>query len=432
MKKKRAIRNYVLISIFIVLTLLLTVISFPVPGTNYKFLGLGDLHLGLELGGGVKNTYELEVADWYDGDKADAYKEAVDRVQELLNKNYTDAKVYLNSDNRMTIEVPDTSINNNYTVGLIEMTSVDRSSATSTPSTDEEIVVTGEHIEKVEYMLSGTTHGVYVEFTEEGKSKFQELTKKVAGSTMYIYLDKNYEEPFSKTQVDAENTYGYTFISGSTITNKASGIEYADKLASAMIGVNMSTDLDEIEVVGTLGTIVRIVIIVTMVVMVIASIVIAYILFRQLGLVSTLSCLFALMVSVLISAMFDLQVTVFGWRGFLVGYILTFILHMYYLGVIKSEYAKGKKFVISFTSGYKSALFKMLDVLLVVTGSLLLFIIVPSSAVKSFAYNMLMTIPSMAFTSLYLNKVVACDYTAFNFKNEKKVNFTREDMADEI
>ena len=105
MKKKRAIRNFVLLSIFIVLTLLLTFIPFPVLGTNYNFLGLGNLHMGLELGGGVKNTYNLEVADWYEGNKEDVYNKAVERVQYLLNLKYADAKVYLNTDDKMTIEV---------------------------------------------------------------------------------------------------------------------------------------------------------------------------------------------------------------------------------------------------------------------------------------------------------------------------------------
>jgi len=441
MKKKRAIRNYTLISIFIVLVLLLSVISCPVPGTNYDFQGLGNLHLGLELGGGVKNTYELELADWYEGSKEAAYRATVNRVQELLDKNYSDAKVYLNGEDRITIEVPDTAINNNYTVGLIEMTSEAMSEDHSHEGHnhaegEEPVVVTGEDIAKVEYMLNGTTHGVYIEFTEEGKEKFQELTKVVSategGGTMYIYLDKNYEQAFSETKVTEENSYGYTFISGSSITNKASGTEYADKLKSSTIGVNMSTELDPIEITGSFGKAVRIAMIVVSIVIIIATILVSFILFRQLGLVSMLSSVFAFMVSVVISAIFDLQMTVFGWFGFMLGYILTFILHMYYLGCIKSEYAKGKKFVISFTSGYKSALFKMLDIILVTTGVLLLLIIVPSSAVKMFTFNMLMTIPSCAFTSLYLNKVVACDYTAFNFKNEKKVNFTREDMVDEI
>ena len=426
MKKKRAIRNYTLISIFIVLVLLLSVISCPVPGTNYNFKGLGNLHLGLELGGGVKNTYKLELADWYEGSKEDAYRATVNRVQELLDKNYSDAKVYLNGEDRITIEVPDTGINNNYTVGLIEMTSeamtAEGHEGHNHAEGEEPVVVTGEDIAKVEYMLNGTTHGVYIEFTEEGKAKFQELTKVVSsgGGTMYIYLDKNYDQAFSETSVAEENTYGYTFISGSSITNKASGTEYADKLKSSTIGVNMSTDLDPIEITGSFGKAVRVAMIVITVVIVAATIAIAYVLFRQLGLVSMLSVIFAFMASVVISAMFDLQMTVFGWFGFMLGYILTFVLHMYYLGCIKKEYAKGKKFVISFTSGYKSALFKMLDIILVTTGTLLLLIIVPSSAIKMLIFNICGIHSSLLLTktlSYTLNFSFIFIFNFYYFKN---------------
>lgn len=427
MKKKKAIRNYVLISIFIVIALLLTFIPFPVIGTNYNFMGLGNLHLGLELGGGVKNTYDLEVADWYDGNKLDAYNKAVDRVQYLLNLHYADAKVYLNGEDKMTIEVPDTTINSNYLVGLIEMK--------ASSGEDAEAKVTGQDIAKVEYTVSGTTHGVYLEFTEKGKEKFRELTKEVASSdsqTMYIYMNKDYDNPFSQPTVSEENTYGYTFISGSGITNKETGEEYAKKLESALIGVNMTTELDNVDVPGLLGNACKIAIYITTAVIVVACIAIAYVMFRELGLVSSLSFVFSLMISVIISAFCDLQVTFAGWLGFVFGFVLNFILHMYYLNVIKKEYAKGKKFVVSFTSGYKSAIFSMLDTLLLVVGTSLLLLIVPSSAIKMFALNFYITIPGTAFTSLYVNKCLAVNYTAFNLRNEKKINFAREEDIDEV
>lgn len=427
MKKKRAIRDYVLISIFIVLTLLLTFISFPVPGTNYNFTGIGNIHMGLELGGGVKNTYNLEVADWYEGNKTDAYNKAVDRVQYLLNLHYSDAKVYLNSDDKMTVEVPDTSINTNYLVGLLEMK--------SESGADAEAKVTGADIASVKYTISGTTHGVYIEFTEKGKEKFKNLTSEVASSdkqTMYIYMDKDYDNPFSEPTVSEENSYGYTFISGSGITNKETGEEYAKKIESAMIGVNMSTDLDTIYVTGTLGSAVKIAIYVITCVIVVASVVLAYILFKELGLVSALSFIFALMVSVIISAICDMQVTFAGWLGFVFGFVINFILHMYYLRNIKNEYAKGKKFTVSFSSAYKPSLFVILDTLLLITGASLLLLIVPNSAIRMFTFNLLMTIPATAFTSMYLNKVVAIDYTAFNLKNNKKVNFVKGENVDEI
>ena len=427
MKKKRAIRNYVFVGLFIAIVLCLCFVSFPVPATNYRFCGIANLNLGLEFGGGVKNTYELEVADWYDGTEEEAYKEAVNRVQKLLNKYYGDAKAYLTGENSITLEVPDTAIDDYLVLGFIEMKSAS--------GEDAEAKVTGQDIEKVEYTMSGSTHGVYIEFTKDGQKKFQELTKTVAESdeqTMYIYMDKNYDEPFSKTKVTEENTYGYTFISGSAITTKEAGELYANKIASSMIGINMSTELKATEVAGLFGNHTRLIVTIVTITLIVASIVVAGILFRGLGLVSSASVLFGLMVSVLISAVVDMQITFAGWLAFMLGYVLNYVLHIYYLNVIKDEFAKGKKFTIAFTSGYRKALFNVLDMLLVITGVTALSIIIPSNVVRAFAYNMLITIPGTAYTSMYLNKVLAVNYTAFNSKDYKKLNFTREEEVDEI
>ena len=78
------------------------------------------------------------------------------------------------------------------------------------------------------------------------------------------------------------------------------------------------------------------------------------------------------------------------------------------------------------------ALFNILDVLLITTGTVLLTMIVPSNAIRIMALNFVITIPATAFTSLFLNKVLAVDYTAFNLRNEKKVNFVRGDEIDEV
>jgi len=427
MKKKRAVRNYVFVGLFLAIVLCLCFISFPIPATNYNFTGIANLNLGLEMGGGVKNTYDLEVADWFDGTEEQAYKKAVDRVQRLLDKYYADAKVYLSADDKITLEIPDNSIDDYLIIGFIEMK--------SESGADAEAMVTGQDIEKVEYTMSGATHGVYIEFTDKGQKKFQELTKVVAESdeqTMYIYMNKDYENPFSKTTVTEENTYGYTFISGSSMTTKESGELYADKISSSLIGVNMSTELDEIEISGIFGKHTRLIINVITISIIVASIILSVILFRDLGFVSCLSVLFALMTTVLISAVVDLQISFAGWLGFMLGYALNYSLHLYYLYVIKNEFAKGKKFTVSFTSGYKKALFNILDVLLIVTSIVAITIIIPSNVIKSFAFNMLMTIPGTAYTSMYLNKVLAVNYTAFNSKNYKRLNFAREEEVDEI
>ncbi len=427
MKKKRAIRNYTLISIFIVLTLLLSVISFPVPWTNYRFVGFVNMHAGLDIDGGVKNTYDIEVADWFDGTQAKAYIKTRDKVQTLVDKYYADARVYLTNDDQITIEVPDTTINSLFVIGLLEMK--------SESGADAEAKITGKDIAKVEYMLSGTTHGVYIEFTNEGKKKFEQLTETVSISdsqTMYIYMNKDYENPFSEPTVNEKNTMGYTFISGSGITDKASGEQYALKLQSAMLGVNMTTKTNTIEVKGIYGHHVKTVIVIVTALAILLSILLAYLLFRELGLVSALSLLFAMSISIIIYAMFDLQLTFAGFAGFVTGYIFNFVLHIYFLNNIKAQYAKGKKFTVAFTANYVPTILNILDILLISAGTLLLGLIIPSTAVKMFVYNFLMTLPATALTSMLILKILANNYTAFNLKNEKRVNFAREENVNEI
>ena len=54
MKKRRAIRNFILIGIVALLGLLLTIFSFDIPFTNYTFNGFAKgIQLGLDLKGGV-------------------------------------------------------------------------------------------------------------------------------------------------------------------------------------------------------------------------------------------------------------------------------------------------------------------------------------------------------------------------------------------
>ena len=381
------------------------------------------MHKGLELGGGVKNTYTMEVADWYKGSDKEAYNDALERVQNLLNKYYADATAYFSEEDKITIEVPDSAISDSLTTSFFEIKSAEGESA--------EIELDGRDVNKAEFTSAGTTYGVYIEFTEDGTKKLRELTSEVSssGGSIYIYWNKDYENPVT---LSISGEMDYIFLQGEGISSKAAGELYAYRVESSKIGVNMTTDLDPIEVSPRFGNLTNIMIIVATIAMVVASIIVMSILFRQLGLVSCVSLLFAFMFSVVVSAIFDLQVTFYGWIGFMVGYVINFTLHLYYLSVIKNEYAKGKKFTVSFTSSYKKSLFNMLDIILITLGSTLLLLIVPSSAIKMFVFNLLMTIPATAFTSLLLNKIVCVDYTAFNTRHEKKVNFVREEDSNEI
>ena len=61
MKKKQAIRKFVLLCVLAIFGLVLTIFSFNIPFTTYTFKGFAkSIQLGLDLKGGVMAVYDCE------------------------------------------------------------------------------------------------------------------------------------------------------------------------------------------------------------------------------------------------------------------------------------------------------------------------------------------------------------------------------------
>ena len=430
MKKKKAIRNYVLVSLFVVVLLLLSVLKFPVPFTNYNFNGfVRGMNLGLDFGGGVTATYTIETADWYDGTMVEAVSRTIDRVQTMLDKEYADAKVYKVDDDKIRIVLPDTVIDSHYVVGLLEMKAVS--------GEDAEAMVTGKDIKECKYMYSNGTHGVYIKFTDDGAKKFEDLTEKVAAKedgadgSMYVYMDKNYETPFSQPTVDEAITMGYTFISGAGITNKSSGEAYAEKMMSSMLGVNMTIEGEAIEVAPVYGEEAKVVTLIIAVFFIVVVLGLFYLLFKELGFIEMLSYMLSVLISIAIVCVVDVQITSYGVMGLLLGFMLCAYLHIVYINNIKAQYAMGKKLSISIKEGYTKSLALIIETLLVSLGLALIIGLIGCNVVTAMALTFGLTLIGTAFTTLFVNRVLVISYNAFNLSDGKKIGFTKEGKANE-
>ena len=430
MKKKKAIRNYVLVSLFVVVLLLLSVLKFPVPFTNYNFNGfVGGMNLGLDFGGGVTATYTIETADWYDGTMDEAVSSTIDRVQTMLDKEYADAKVYKVDDNKIRIVLPDTVIDSHYVVGLLEMKAVS--------GEESEAMVTGRDIKECKYMYSNGTHGVYIKFTDDGAKKFEDLTGKVAAKedgsdgSMYVYMDKNYDTPFSQPTVDEAITMGYTFISGAGITNKSSGEAYAEKMMSSVLGVNMTIEGEAIEVAPVYGEEAKIVTLIIAVIFILVVLGLFYLLFKELGFIEMLSYMLSVLISIAIVCIVDVQITSYGVMGLLLGFMLCAYLHIVYINNIKAQYVMGKKLSISIKEGYAKSLALIIETLLVSLGLALIIGLIGSNVVTAMALTFGLTLIGTAFTTLFVNRVLVISYNAFNLSDGKKIGFTKEGKANE-
>ncbi|MBO7219168.1 MAG: hypothetical protein J6V40_04245, partial [Clostridia bacterium] len=358
-----------------------------------------------------------------------AVSSTIDRVQTMLDKEYADAKAYKVDDNKIRVVLPDTVIDSHYVVGLLEMKAVS--------GEESEAMVTGQDIKECKYMYSNGTHGVYIKFTDDGAKKFENLTRTVAAKedgsdgSMYVYMDKNYDTPFSQPTVDEAITMGYTFISGAGITNKSTGEAYAEKMMSSVLGVNMTIEGEAIEVAPVYGEEAKVVTLIIAVFFILVVLGLFYLLFKELGFIEMLSYILSVLISIAIVCIVDVQVTSYGVMGLLLGFMLCAYLHIVYINNIKAQYAMGKKLSISIKEGYTKSLALIIETLLVSLGLALIIGLIGSNVVTTMALTFGLTLIGTAFTSLFVNRVLVVSYNAFNLSDGKKIGFTKEGKANE-
>jgi len=93
MSKKRAIRRFVFLSIIVAIGIFLSVGSFDIPFTNYRYNGFANaISLGLDLSGGLSVVYDCEAPAGTDMNNAiDA---TITRLQAVLySEGYSEATV---------------------------------------------------------------------------------------------------------------------------------------------------------------------------------------------------------------------------------------------------------------------------------------------------------------------------------------------------
>lgn len=97
-------------AVLAVVGILLCVLSFPIPFTDYDYQGFAkSISLGLDLKGGMEAVYEAKTTK--EGVSLDdAISGTIERLQELLtSEGYSEATVTTEGSNRIRVEVPDVS-----------------------------------------------------------------------------------------------------------------------------------------------------------------------------------------------------------------------------------------------------------------------------------------------------------------------------------
>lgn len=445
MKKSKGIISLILTVVLIALLGFTTVVGFGKGQTG----AAKNIKLGLDLEGGVSITYQVKG----ETPSAEDMSDTIYKLQKRVEQYSTEATVYQEGDNRISIEIPgvtdaneilselgqpgslyfikekDSDGNPNY--GLD--TSGHYVLAKSMDELKEEgsVVLTGTDIKSAKsgsYQDSTTganENVVQLSMTKEGTEKFAEATKaaKEAKETIAIYYDG---ELISVPSVNAEITDGQAIIEGNM------SYEEAEQLASTIRIGGLSVELEEIRsnVVGAqlgeeaistslmAGAIGLAIVFVFMCVVYLLP-----------GLASSLALvIYTGLILVLLNA-FDITLTLPGIAGIILGIGMAVDANVIIFARVKEELTAGKSVKSALNAGFHKAMSAILDGNITTLIAAAVLWLKGSGTVKGFAQTLALGIVVSMFTALVITRMIVYAFYAVGIRNTKLYGRIKEERA---
>ena len=445
MKKSKGIISLILTVVLIALLGFTTVVGFGKGQTG----AAKNIKLGLDLEGGVSITYQVKG----ETPSAEDMSDTIYKLQKRVEQYSTEATVYQEGDNRISIEIPgvtdaneilselgqpgslyfikekDSDGNPNY--GLD--TSGHYVLAKSIDELKEEgsVVLTGTDIKSAKsgsYQDSTTganENVVQLSMTKEGTEKFAEATKaaKEAKETIAIYYDG---ELISVPSVNAEITDGQAIIEGNM------SYEEAEQLASTIRIGGLSVELEEIRsnVVGAqLGEEAISTSLMAGAVGLAIVFVFMCVVYLLPGLASSLALvIYTGLILVLLNA-FDITLTLPGIAGIILGIGMAVDANVIIFARVKEELTAGKSVKSALNAGFHKAMSAILDGNITTLIAAAVLWLKGSGTVKGFAQTLALGIVVSMFTALVITRMIVYAFYAVGIRNTKLYGRIKEERA---
>ena len=445
MKKSKGIISLILTVVLIALLGFTTVVGFGKGQTG----AAKNIKLGLDLEGGVSITYQVKG----ETPSAEDMSDTIYKLQKRVEQYSTEATVYQEGDDRISIEIPgvtdaneilselgqpgslyfikekDSDGNPNY--GLD--TSGHYVLAKSMDELKEEgsVVLTGTDIKSAKsgsYQDSTTganENVVQLSMTKEGTEKFAEATKaaKEAKETIAIYYDG---ELISVPSVNAEITDGQAIIEGNM------SYEEAEQLASTIRIGGLSVELEEIRsnVVGAqLGEEAISTSLMAGAVGLVIVFVFMCVVYLLPGLASSLALvIYTGLILVLLNA-FDITLTLPGIAGIILGIGMAVDANVIIFARVKEELTAGKSVKSALNAGFHKAMSAILDGNITTLIAAAVLWLKGSGTVKGFAQTLALGIVVSMFTALVITRMIVYAFYAVGIRNTKLYGWIKEERA---
>lgn len=445
MKKSKGIISLILTVALIVLLGFTTVVGFGKGQTG----AAKNIKLGLDLEGGVSITYQVKG----ETPSAEDMSDTIYKLQKRVEQYSTEATVYQEGDDRISIEIPgvtdaneilselgqpgslyfirekDSEGNPNY--GMDASGKFVLANSIEDVKEDGSIVLNGTDIKTAkagayqDQTTGASKNVVELSMTKEGTKKFAEATKaaKEAGETIAIYYDG---ELISVPQVNVEITDGQAMIEGDM------EYEEAEQLASTIRIGGLSVELEELRsnVVGAqlgeeaistslmAGAIGLAIVFVFMCVVYLLP-----------GLASSLALvIYTGLILVLLNA-FDITLTLPGIAGIILGIGMAVDANVIIFARVKEELTAGKAVRSALNAGFHKAMSAILDGNITTLIAAAVLWLKGSGTVKGFAQTLALGIVVSMFTALVITRMIIYAFYAVGIRNPKVYGRIKEERA---
>lgn len=440
MKKSKGIINLILVAVLMAVLGFTTVVGWG----NGKVGAAKNINLGLDLEGGVSITYQVKGETPSEEDMSDT----IYKLQKRVEQYSTEATVYQEGTDRISIEIPGVTDANQILDELgqpgslyfiSEKDSAGQANYSQTGSTgdmakdfvlnktieeleaDGSIVLTGTDIKSAEaetysdQTTNATKNVVSLELNKEGTEKFAAATQaaKAAGESIGIYYDGAF---VSVPNVNAEINDGRAVIEGSM------SFEEADKLASTIRIGGLNLELEELRsnVVGAqlgeaaISTSLK----AGAIGLAIVCIFMCFIYLIP-GLASSLALLiYTGLILALLNA-FDITLTLPGIAGIILGIGMAVDANVIIFARVKEELSAGKSVKTSLNAGFQKALSAIVDGNITTLIAAAVLWLLGSGTVKGFAQTLALGIVVSMFTALVITRLIIYSFYAIGIRSQK-------------
>ena len=402
----------------IILALLFGMSYVAIFGMKDGYGSIGQIKQGLDLAGGVSITYEIQEDNPSDQDVSDT----IYKLQQRVTNYSTEAEVYKEGGNRITVEIPDVTDANAILEELGQpgtLMFLDSDGYTKFSNGEEcTPLLTGSDVKNAvagadTSQSSTSKYVVSLEFNDEGKQKFADATSANVGKIIYIVYDG---KVVSATRVNEAITGGSAQIDG------MSSYDEANTLASYVRIGAMPLELKEMrsQVVGAkLGeTAIQTSLLAGAIGLAILCLfmIIAY---RVPGVAACLALVIYVALDIFILSVYEITLTLSGIAGIVLSIGMAVDANVVIFSRIREEIGAGKSVDAAIEQGFKKAMSAVVDGNVTTIIAALVLYLRGSGSVKGFAVTLGIGVVLSMFTALVISKTIVRLLYNFGCKSEK-------------